>query len=137
MTWREFKSFLRKNVEDSRAFVDGIWSKIKRDSQYQDKSVQDWAAHLKYLQSILIRFDPDCALEESTMIWYFREGLRLSMQVEMKQRGQELNSFEEIVQKTVDAKAKAALRPRSYICNTNQYYLRGSRLSAAKTSTQG
>ena len=46
MTWQEFKDFLRKTLGDSRAFVDGIWSKMKRDSQYQDKSVQDWAAHL-------------------------------------------------------------------------------------------
>ena len=37
----EFKDFLRKNLGDSRAFVDNICKKVKRDSQYQDKSVQD------------------------------------------------------------------------------------------------
>ena len=47
MTWVEFKDFLRKNLRDSRAFVNSIWKKVKRDSQYQDKSVQDWAAHLE------------------------------------------------------------------------------------------
>ena len=41
MTWPEFKDFFRKNLGDSRAFVDGIWSKIKRDSQYQDEWVQE------------------------------------------------------------------------------------------------
>ena len=41
MTWVEFKDFLQKNLGDSRAFVDSIWKKVKRDSQYQDKSVQD------------------------------------------------------------------------------------------------
>ena len=54
---------------------------MKRDSQYQDKSVFDWAAHLKYLQSILIEFDLDYAPEERTMIWYFWEGLRPLVQV--------------------------------------------------------
>ena len=70
--------------------------------------VQDWAAHLKYLQSILIEFDPECAPEEDTMIRYFQEGFRPSVKVEMKQRGRKLNNFEELVEKTVDAEAKAA-----------------------------
>ena len=137
MTWQEFKNLLRKNLGDSRAFVDDIWSKMKRDSQYMDKLVQDWAAHLNYLQSILIKFDPDCPLEKGTMIQYFREGLRPSMQVKMEQRGQKLNSFEEIVKKAIDAKAKAALRPCSYAHNTNQHCLWGSPPSGAKTSAQG
>ena len=55
----------------------------------------------------------------------------------MEQRGQELNSFEEIVKKTVNAKAKATFKPRSYACNTNQHCFQGSRPSAAKISTQG
>ena len=119
MTCAKFKDFLRKNLADSRASVDSIWKKVKCDSQYQDKSVQDWAAHLEYLQSILIEFDPECAPEEDTMIWYFRESLRLSVRVKMEQRGQELDSFEELVEKTVDAEVKTALRPRSYACKTD------------------
>ena len=59
MTWPEFKEFLRKNLGDSKAFVDSVWKKVKRDSQYQDESVQDWAAYLEYLQSILIEFDSE------------------------------------------------------------------------------
>ena len=39
--WEEFKAFLRKNLGDSRSFVDTIWSNIKRDSQYQLEEVQD------------------------------------------------------------------------------------------------
>ena len=137
MTWAEFKDFLQRNLEDSRAFVDSIWKKVKRDSQYQGKSVQDWAAHLKYLQSILIKFDPECATEEGMIIWYFRKGFRPSVKVEMEQCGQKLDSFKELVEKAVDAKAKAALWPRFYTCETDQCYLRGSRPSAAKVSTQG
>ena len=33
-TWVKFKDFLQKNLGDSMAFVDSIWKKIKRDSQY-------------------------------------------------------------------------------------------------------
>ena len=68
MTWVEFKDFLWKNLRNSKAFIDSIWKKVKRNSQYQNKSVQDWANHLKYLQSILIEFDPECGREESSMI---------------------------------------------------------------------
>ena len=71
------------------------------------------------------------------MIWYFREGLRPSIRVEIEQRGQELNSFEERVKKTIDAKAKTALRHHSYACKTDQHCFRASQLSAAKASTQG
>ena len=30
---------------------------MKRNFQYQDESVQEWAAYLKYLQLILFEFD--------------------------------------------------------------------------------
>ena len=126
MTWVEFRDFFLKNLGDSRDFVDSIWKKIKRDSQYQDKSVQDLAAHLEYLQYILIEFDPECAPEEGIMIRYFREGLCPSVIVEMEQRGRELDSFEELVEKAVNAEAKTALRPRSYARKTDQHCLRGS-----------
>ena len=136
MIWQEFKDFFLKDLGDSKAFVDSIWCKIKRDCQYQDKSVQDWATQLKYLKSILIEFDPDCAPEENTMIWYIKEGLRPLVQVKIEQHGRLLDSFEEMVKKAVNAKANAALRPRPYARNTNQQFFRGSRPSAAKTSTK-
>ena len=97
MTWPEFKNFFWKNLGDYKAFVDGIWSKIKRDFQYQDKSVREWAAHLKYLQSILLEFDAEWAPAKDTMICYFRKGLKPLVQAEMVQRGRELDSFEELV----------------------------------------
>ena len=34
ITWTEFKAFLRKNLGESKSFVDSIWRKLKRDSQY-------------------------------------------------------------------------------------------------------
>lgn len=76
MIWTKFKAFLWKTLRDSRAFVDSIWSKLKRDSKYQLKEVQDWVAHLEYLQSILLEFDNAGAPEEFYLIYFFREGLR-------------------------------------------------------------
>ena len=57
MTWPEFKKFLKKNLSDFRTFVDSVWKKVKRDSQYQHKLIQDWTAHQEYFQSILIEFN--------------------------------------------------------------------------------
>ena len=34
ITWSKFKTFLRKNLENSQAFIDNIWSKFRKDSQY-------------------------------------------------------------------------------------------------------
>ena len=34
MTWPEFKEFLPKNLGNSRTFVDSVWKKLKRNSQY-------------------------------------------------------------------------------------------------------
>ena len=34
ITWSEFKSFLQKDLGSFQAFIDSIWSKFRRDSQY-------------------------------------------------------------------------------------------------------
>lgn len=34
ISWSEFKAFLRKNLGESKSFVDSIWREMKRDSQY-------------------------------------------------------------------------------------------------------
>ena len=83
------KSFLRKNLGNSRAFVASTWSKFKRDSQYQLEEVQDWASHLEHLQSVLIEFDADGAPEESDVIRYFQEALRPSIKAEMENQVRE------------------------------------------------
>ncbi len=53
----------------------------------------------------------------------------------MEQRGRELDSFEELVKKAKDAEAKAALRPRAYAQDTDQYYLRSNRPEPEKAKT--
>ena len=71
------------------------------------------------------------------MIWYFQEDLGPSIKVEIEERGRKLNSFEELVEKAVDAEARAAFRPCFYVCKTDKHSLQDSRPSAAKASTQG
>ena len=100
---------------ESKSFVDSIWKKLKRDSQYQLEEVYDWASHLKHLQSILIEFDPVAAPTESTMVRYFEEGLKPSIKAEMDQDAFHLDVYEELVAKAVRAKVKAGLRPSSYV----------------------
>ncbi len=71
ISWNKFKAFLRKFLGDSRVFVDSYWTKIRRDSQYQQEEVLDWAAHLEYLQAVLKEFDPTGATNKTTLIRYF------------------------------------------------------------------
>ena len=80
ITWEEFKTFFCRSLRDSRAFVDSYWAKIKRDSQYQQEDVLDWAAHLEPLQAVFWEFDSLAAANEDTMIRYFWEDLWLSIQ---------------------------------------------------------
>lgn len=87
LPWDDFKAFLRKGLGESKAPVDLIWSRIKRDFQYQQEKVQDWAAHLDHLQSILLEFLADGAPPEAVPIRYFREGLKPSIKAYMEQCG--------------------------------------------------
>ena len=46
--------------------------------------MQDWASHLKHLQSILMEFDAGGARGESTLIQIFRNGLKPSIAAQME-----------------------------------------------------
>ena len=127
ITWTEFKAFLRKNLGESKSFVDSIWRKLKRDSQYELKKVYNWASHLEHFQSILMKFDPAAASTESTMVRYFEEGLKPSIKAEIDQDNFQLIDYEELVAKAVRAEAKASLRPSSYMRKTDLSCLRGNR----------
>ncbi len=76
----KFKVFFCKMLRDSRAFVDSYWSKIRRDFQYQQEEVQDWAAYLEHLQAVLNEFDLKSAPNKTNPICYFQKELRLSIQ---------------------------------------------------------
>ena len=139
ITWTEFKAFLWKNLGESKSFVDSIWRKLKRDSQYQLEEVYHWAFHLEHLQSILIEFDLAATPTELTMVRYFEEGLKPSIKAEMDQDATHLDDYEELVSKAVRAEAKAGLRPSSYVREADLQVLQGSRPThtAHKVQTQG
>ena len=125
--WDEFKAFLRRSLGDSQAFVDAYWGKIKRDSQYQLEEVLDWTAHLEHLQAVLREFDPAAAPNEEIMIQCFRKGLRPSIRAQLDAWGRDLDSWEEAVEKTVNAEAKALLQSPASIRNMDSRCPRGSR----------
>lgn len=75
-----------------------------------------------------MEFDADGAPEESGLIRFFREELRPSIKAQMDQRGRELDSWDELVAKTIDAEAKTSLQP-SMLREINQHNPRGNRPS--------
>ena len=56
------------------------------------------------------------------MICYFREGLKLSIKIEIEQQDQESVNFEEIMQKTINAEAKVGLRSSTMVQDLDIYY---------------
>ena len=117
--WTEFKAFLWKNLGESKSFVDNIWSKLKRDSQYQLEEVYNWASHLEYFQSILMEFNPAAAPTESTMVRYFEEDLKPSIKAEIDQDATHLDDYEELVSKAVRVEVKAGLQLSFYVHKTD------------------
>ena len=69
------------------------------------------------------------------MICYFWEGLKSSIKVEIEQQNRASTSFEEIVQRMVNAEAKTSLRLSIMVQDADFCYPRGHRLSQ-NTSTK-
>ena len=109
--------------------MDTYWRKIKRDSQYQLKEVLDWIAHLEHLQAVLREFDSAATPNDEIMIRYFWEGLRPSIRAQLDARGRELDSWEEAIEKAIDAEAKASLQPPSILREMDQRCPQGNRLA--------
>ena len=68
---------------------------------------------MEHLPTVLQEFDSVAAPNEDTMIRYFQEGLQPSIQAQLDVRDRDLNSWDEVIDKTVDAKAKASLQALS------------------------
>ena len=73
-----------------------------------------------------MEFDPAAVLTESTIVRYFEESLKPSIQAEIDQDATHLDNYEELVAKAVKAEAKASLRPSFYIRETDIQVFRGS-----------
>ena len=137
--WTEFKAFLQKKLGESKSFIDSIWKKLKRDSQYQLDEIYDWAFYLEHLQTILIEFDPATIFIESTMVRYFEEDLKPFIKAEIDQDITHLDDYKELVGKAIRVEIKAGLRLSSYVQETDQQVFRGSRpahTTAHKVQTQ-
>ena len=73
------------------------------------------------------------------MICYFREDLKPSIKIEMKQQDRESMDFKEIVQKTVNMEAKPGLRSSTMVRDLDTRCLKGHRQShntSSKMQTQ-
>ncbi len=106
--------------------------KIRRDSQYQQEEVLDWAAHLEHLQAVLKEFVPTGAPNKTTLIRYFREGLRPSIRAQLDHWGRDPHGWEEVVEKVDDAEAKANLQPPFYVRDIDARCPKSHRPSAKK-----
>lgn len=84
-------AFLRKNFRKSIAFIDHIWSKIKKDSHYQQKKIQDWVFYLKHLQPILMKFNAKYIPTEDLFGQYFFKTFRPLIKLWINKKGQELD----------------------------------------------
>ena len=74
------------------------------------------------------------------MICYFQKGLKPSIKIEMEQQDRASTSFEEIVQKAVNAEAKVGLRSSIIVWNSDARCFRGHRPShntSSKVQTKG
>ena len=81
--------------------------------------------HKEYLQSILLEYDLVRAPTELTMLKYLRKGLKPSILTELEYQDLELESFNQIVKKAVNTRAKVVLRPRSNTREIDQNCPRG------------
>lgn len=109
ITWVKFKDFFRKNLEYDWVFTNSIYSKLRRDFQYQVESALDWNTHLEYLQFILLEYDPVKAPTKSIILRYFQKGLKSSILAKLEHWDLKLESFNQMIMKAVNTKAKTAL----------------------------
>ena len=52
ITWKEYKTFFYQSLGNSWAFVNSYWAIMKKNSQYHQEDVLDWAAHLEHLEAV-------------------------------------------------------------------------------------
>ena len=93
--------FFHQNLGDFQTFVDGIYSKIMRDFQYQSEEIRDWTAYLKYVQSIFLEFVIKAAPNRDNLIYHFWKGLKPSICSQIEQIYKELKIWDVLIQKTI------------------------------------
>ncbi len=73
--------------------------------------------HLEHLQAVLKKFDPTGASNKTTLIRYFWKRLRPSIRPQLDHQKQDLDIWEEVVEKAGDIEVKANLQPPFYVKN--------------------
>ncbi len=71
--------------------------------------------YLEHLQAVLKKFDPTGTPNETTLIRYFWEGLRLFIRAQLAHQRRDLDVWEKVVEKVDVIEAKANLQPPFYI----------------------
>ncbi len=81
---------------------------------------------------MLKEFNSTGAPNETTLIHYFREGLRLSIWAQLHHRERDLDTWEEVVKKAGDVEAKANLQSPFHVREIDSRCPKGYRPSARK-----
>ena len=106
---------MRKSLDEFNAFLGSVWGRMGGNSHYQLEEVQDWAAHLEQLQSIVLEFDADCAPIEGQLGRTFYDGLRPSIKLWIDEVGRERLSWEDIVTTANRVEAKARIHNNQHL----------------------
>ena len=69
----------------------------------------DWAAHLEHLQIVFRKFNANVVILELDLIYLFRNGLRLSIRAQAKQKSSQKDTCHQAIRKVITAEAKAVL----------------------------
>lgn len=89
------------------------------------KKIIDWVVHLEYLQAALKEFHVVIALNKNFLIWYFWNGFKPSIYAQFDKWDKNSKNWQEIIIKTIDAKAKAGQQPFFSIQQNNTHHSRG------------
>ena len=133
ISWKRFKAFLCQSLGESEAFVDTIWSTIRKDSQHQFEEVIDCAAHLEHLQTVFQEFDPDVVISEPVLIHLFRDGLRPCIRAQAKQESCQKDTWDQAIKKAIAAEAKAALKLALWVLEMDACCPQGHRSASKPT----
>ncbi len=105
---------MRKNLGESNAFVGHVWSKLRGDAQHQSEEIQDWAVHLKHLQSILLEFDANNVLRKGQLGRTFYDGLRPSIKLWIADIGEDM-LWDDLIRAANKVEARAKIQGSTHL----------------------
>ena len=68
----------------------------------------DWAAYLEHLQTVPKKFKPAATSIEEVLICYFCDGLKPFIWAQIDEQGQNLDTWEKAIKKTINVEAQTA-----------------------------